>query len=379
MAHVLEINNIEHLAAYRRHWRELLATTPGANFFQTLEWLEVYWKHYGQGQSLRVLMEIDEGELVGIVPLTLKSEQTRAGRIRFLTYPLDFWGSFYGPIGFNPQKTLTAAFDYLRQRRRDWDVLELRWAGAFGTSAETTEAALADVGWSARPTEPEVTSVIEMKGSWEEYLASRSAKFRSNWRRWERRLAERGEVRYERYRPVGLADGDGDPRWDLYEQCFELARKSWQGESKTGTTLSHESIVPFLRDVHHAAAETGSLDLNLLYVDDRPAAYAYNYHFQGSVYGLRVGYDADFSREGVGSVLCYRSIEDSFARGDWLYDLGPGSLQTKRQIRTQLCPLTRLTHFPIGSLFSIRPNLLRLARMTDARHCEELVAAATAS
>ena len=192
MPHVIEINNIEHLEAYRPHWRDLLERTPCANFFQTLEWLEVYWRHYGEQQQLRVLMEIEDGKLVGIVPLTLKSERSRAGRIRFLTYPMDSWGSFYGPIGLNPQRTLTAAFNYLRQRRRDWDVLELRWAGDFGTTVEMTESALADAGMGAYRTEPEVSSVIELGGTWDEYLASRDAKFRENSRRQERTAVRTG-------------------------------------------------------------------------------------------------------------------------------------------------------------------------------------------
>ena len=164
------------------------------------------------------------------------------------------------------------------------------------------------------------------------------------------RLSERGEIRFERYRPAGLQHGDGDPRWDLFETCLDVARRSWQGESTTGTTLSHENVTPFLRDVHQVAAETGSLDLSLLYIDDQPVAYVYNYFFEGYVYGLRTGYDEGFRKESVGNLLYMRVIEDSFARGDWLYDLGPGSLPAKRYIRTRLCPLSRLTHFPLGSL-----------------------------
>lgn len=371
MAHVLEINDIEHLAAYRSHWRDLLAQTPHANFFQTLEWLEVYWRHYGDEQQLRVLMEIEDGELVGIVPLTLKLERSRAGRIRFLTYPMDSWGSFYGPIGSRPQKTLTAALDYLRQRKRDWDVLELRWTGSPNTTEEVAESAFSDAGLPFYRTQIDQISVIDMNGSWSDYFASRPSKYRNNMRRWGRRLAERGEVRYERYRPTGEQHGDGDPRWDLFEKCVAVARKSWQGKVVDGTTLCHDKVSPFLRDVHQVAAEVGALDLNLIYVDEQPVAYAYNYHLNGYVSGLRIGFDEEVRREGVGNLLYARVIEDSFSRGDRLYDLGPGSLDAKRHIRTQLCSLSRLTNFPLGSLLSVRPNLLRLARMADVRNAEK--------
>ena len=43
-----------------------------------------------------------------------------------------------------------------------------------------------------------------------------------------RRLARAGEVSFIRHRPASAADGDGDPRWDLYDACIELAGRSWQ-------------------------------------------------------------------------------------------------------------------------------------------------------
>ncbi len=365
MAHVVEINRIEHLEPYRPHWRELLSETPSANPFQTLEWLEAYWKHFGEGQQLRVLLEIDSGELVGVVPLTVKRENTGAGSLRFLTYVLDYWGSFYGPIGRDPQRTLTAALDYLRGTKRNWDVMELRWVGAFGTKVSTIEAAMADAGFSFCRTDPEVTSVIDLSGTWEEYLASRTTKFRNNSRRWAKRVAKRGEVRYERFRPAGELAGDGDPRWDLYEQCLDIAASSWQNESDTGTTLTHAGVAAYFRDMHEAAARTGCLDLNLLYINEEPVAFAYNYFFDGYVYGSRIGYKQEASRDGAGNVLYMKIIEDCFARGDWLYDMGPGSVEAKRYLRSELCPISRMTHFPKAAIFSVKSNLLRLARRAN--------------
>ena len=115
------------------------------------------------------------------------------------------------------------------------------------------------------------TAVVDLAGTWDEYLASRPAKWRNNFRRQERKVCEQGHVGYLRYRPLGEAKGDGDPRWDLYDACEGLARRSWQGTSTTGTTLSHESIRPYLRETHAAAARVGALDLNLLLIGGPPA------------------------------------------------------------------------------------------------------------
>ena len=139
---------------------------------------------------------------------------------------------------------------------------------------------------------------------------------------------------------------DGSPRWDLYDACEDLARRSWQSAATNGTTLSHESVRGFLRDAHQAAAAAGAVDLNLLLLDGSPVAFIYGYHYRGYVYGLRRGYDVERGAEGAGNVLLAYTLRDSFARGDRLYDMGVGSLRSKRHFETRVIPLLRYSHYP---------------------------------
>ncbi len=161
-----------------------------------------------------------------------------------------------------------------------------------------------------------------------------------------------GRPRTRDARPLSsgwLGAGQGDPRWELYETCERLAATSWQGESETGTTLSHAAIRPFLRACHARAAEAVALDLNLLYVGQRAVAFNYAYHLRGHVYGLRTGYEECPTLAGAGSVLQARMIEDSFRRGDHTYDLGPDYLECKRHWLTETRRAWRYTHFAAGA------------------------------
>lgn len=368
MTDVREINHIEELAEYRSVWRSLLAQTRGASFFQSLEWLEAYWKHYGAGQELRVLIVSSSGEPVGILPLVVRSERTKVGPLRMLTYPLHDWGSFYGPIGEHPEVTLAAGLEHVRRTRCNWAIVELRWVDADGIDRGQTEHALRHARFQAYKTVWNRTAVVNLPETWEAFLAGRTSKWRNNLRRWQRKLAERGEITYLRYRPRGESHGEGDPRWDLYDACEELASRSWQGSSETGTTLSHESVRPFLRDVHALAANSGALDINLLWLDGEPLAFAYNYHYAGSIYGLRVGYDARQSRDGVGNILYVHAIRDSIQRGDHTYDMGVGSLEIKRYFLTQIVPIYRFSHY---RLTAPRAQVLRLRRWRQQRLLEK--------
>jgi CelD/BcsL family acetyltransferase involved in cellulose biosynthesis len=366
MPQVLEINDIGQLASFRHEWGGLLSQTDGASFFQSLQWLEVYWRHFGQGQVLRVLVTMDGQRPTGILPLVVRREHTRVGQLRVLTFPLHDWGSFYGPIGPDPAPTLAAGLEHLRRTPRDWDILELRWQGAVGFDPLQTQAIMHAAGFQAYVTVWDRTAIVELSGTWQSYWSGRKSSWLQRFRNAENKLSKQGSISHVRYRPPGLEHDDASPRWDLYDVCEEIARRSWQGAATDGTTLSHQCVRSFLRDAHEAAAAAGAVDLNLLLIDDEPVAFLYNYHYRGYVSGLRRGYDAQRSRQGVGNLLLTYALRDSFARGDRIYDLGVGSLRSKRYFQTGLLPILRLSHFP---MLPVRTQLLRLSRWWQAGRC----------
>ncbi len=362
----VEINSLNELSAYESDWDRLLAVTPDASYFLSYRWFETYWKHYefersanGRNvyqQRLRAILIYDSDELVGIVPLVVRREPTWVGPLRVLTYPLHSWGSFYAPIGRDARRVMTRALAHVRQTPRDWQLLDLRWIDMQADSGMTADA-LSNAGYRYSTTAWCPSVQIEMREGWEKYWAGRKSHWRSNVRRCERRLSERGELTHVRYRPLGTRAGDRDPRWDLYEACERIAAQSWQGSSATGTTLSHDTVRAYLCDAHAAAAEFGALDLNLLLLNQQPIAFAYNYHYRGYVYGLRIGFDPAVASEGAGTVLQRMVIEDGCRRGDQILDLGPGSAECKRHWQTRIALSARLTHF---ETYSPQAQMLRL-------------------
>lgn len=348
MLFIEEVREIEQLESRAPRWGALLAQTRGGSFFQSLDWLKAYWRHFGQGQQLRVLVSSRMGEIIGILPLVVRRETTRLGTIRVLTYPLQDWGSFYGPIGRQPAATLLTAMLYLRQARRDWDVIDLRWIDE-NLDCGRTRRALEVAGFPARADVWSTTCTVELPKTWDEYFGGLSSKFRNNLRRAEKRLAQEGAATLERYRPLGAAHGDADPRWPLYEACVEVARRSWQGQSTTGTTLSHAEVADFFRETHVLAAQQGALDMTVLRLDGRAVAFAYNYHAAGSIYGLRMGYDPAWSHCGVGAVLMAWTLRDSIARGDLRLDMGVATQEIKQCWNPRMTRLGRVTHYPPAS------------------------------
>lgn len=366
MSSVHEINRIDELAGCRVLWNALLPQTANATFFHSFDWLEVDWRHSGHDQRLRALIVSAGGRPIGILPLVVRTETTRLGPVRVLTYPLHGRGTFYGPIGPNPTATLLLGLKHVRQTRRDWDLLDLRWVDAAGCDLGRTRRAMQLAGFRPREEAWSQAAVVDTSGAWDEYWNSRTEAWRHKLGRCRRRLAERGELKYIRHRPEGDARGDGDPRWDLYEACARLAGNGRQRASTAGSTPCQGSAEQHLREIHAQAAGFGALDLNLLLIHGNPAAFAYNYHYRGSVLGLRTGSDPGLAVLEPETVLQRLALEDSFRRGDRRYDLGADSPESRRDWPTSVLTSFRYTHFPAAAP---RAQLLRLKRWFQDRFC----------
>jgi CelD/BcsL family acetyltransferase involved in cellulose biosynthesis len=366
MTRVLEFRTLAELDHVQLAWQLLLQATPGGSFFQSLDWLRLYWHHFGARQHLRVLVLESQGEVQGILPLVVRREMTRLGPIRVLTYPLHDWGSFFSPVGPNPTATLIAGLRHLQQQTRDWDLLDLRWVNATEWDRDRTPTALAAAGFPCSRRAWKRVAVVEFQNTWEDYFAGLDPKFRSNLRRAERLAARAGELAFERYRPGGAQQDEGAPQWNVFDDCLELANRSWQASSRDGTTLSHPSVREFFRELFGIAARAGTLDVNLLKLSGRLIAFSFNLCMHGRLTGLRIGFDPDAAALSPGRLLLARSIQDSFQRQDVCLDLGSESMPFKQQWLTRAVESMRYTHY---SSQSPRSQLLRVKHWLTGLRC----------
>jgi len=122
------------------------------------------------------------------------------------------WGSFYGPVGPDPELTLTAGLEHIRRTPRDWDILELRWQGAVDTDPGQTQRAMLAAGFQSYATLSNRSAIVDLGGTWDAYWSARKGAWLRRFHHAERKLSEQGVISHVRYRPTGLAD-DNSPRW----------------------------------------------------------------------------------------------------------------------------------------------------------------------
>jgi CelD/BcsL family acetyltransferase involved in cellulose biosynthesis len=65
---IVETRTSNAFADLRDEWNELLARCERATIFQSWEWNEAWWRHFGSDKHLRLLQVREHGRLVGLAP-----------------------------------------------------------------------------------------------------------------------------------------------------------------------------------------------------------------------------------------------------------------------------------------------------------------------
>ena len=356
-----EINDPAELGALAMSWDRLHRRTPGATFFQTLEWLLITLRHFKREQKLRVLVISEGDEPVGIVPFTVRMEKFRLGHLRVLSFPLDDWGTFYGPLGEDPVGLMRDALLHIRKHDRDWDVIDFRYLCEQDDHFPDLAKVINEqpVPFYERPRME--APIVQLADSWEEFTKSKSKNWRRGMKREQERARQHGNLRYVRYRS-DVETGKIDPRWDLFEQSRNVAQRSWQAKSPTEAAFCSSRVLSLIRDLHIEAALNGMLDMNLLYLDERPVAFLYNYVCRGNVYCLRSGYDASCPAQGLGTILMAEFLEDSHRRGDVQVNFGPGTQDYKMRFATEIQRAVTFTHY---NPWGVHTQMLAARAMID--------------
>ena len=119
------IDNVEQWDLLAGEWDTLVAAGDDDNPFRCRAW----WKHFGDGHSLRILTARDNNRLVGIAPLFIDVEHFpfRVRAIRFLG-GTEVCSEYLGLLIERgaEEGVVPALFDFLlNDLRREWDVI--RW------------------------------------------------------------------------------------------------------------------------------------------------------------------------------------------------------------------------------------------------------------
>lgn len=283
------------LAAVAGLWQGLAGSLPHP--FATWEFAELWWRHYGAGRPLRLVVSQTADGRQALLPLY----QARRSPVRVLRFLGHTVGDLPGPVG--AEDAGPAVLQALR-------VLPDR-IGPGGTRLGgllLAEQLAVRPGWTALLGGHELTRepapFLRVHGrTWEQLLAGWSANLRQQVRRRERTLRREHDVELRLTTDPERLPEDMDVlqrlhalRWG-HPGAFEGARAD------------------FHRAFAALALQRGWLRLWRLNVDGAAAAAWYGFRYAGQEWFYQSGRDPAFDRLRVGFVLTAHTIRDAVEGG----------------------------------------------------------------
>jgi CelD/BcsL family acetyltransferase involved in cellulose biosynthesis len=164
---------------------------------------------------------------------------------------------------------------------------------------------------------------LELPPSYEQYLESRSSKFRNYLRRAERRVAAEAHVRISELTSADEVESG-------YEMLLEIERASWKHAQGTAISSAPQAT-GFFRDLCHGAAVRGRLHLQVLSIAGRPAAYNLGYLHDSTYSYLKTSFVEVLKPLGVATFLRARLIRSLIERGLRIMDFPAQPHEWERQ------------------------------------------------
>lgn len=290
-------------------WRELAGRAAGATVFQSWEWCRAWWSAFGRGRQPYLPVAWEGSHVIGIAPFTRR----RLGGMRVLEL-LGAGRSDYPGFLLDAGRpdVLAALLTAPRARSGSWDVLWLRDMPLDDAGRRGLRDAIRDAGLAGSIRPWDSAPYLELAVSWEEYLARRSANFRSDLKRKRRRLEAAGAVRVERHRePAAIRDA--------VRAAAEIERHSWKQESGTAR-MAEASGLRFFLDAASALGAAGKAEVWLLHCGDLPVAFYLNLLERDRVCYYSGTYRREFHEMSPGKVLMAEVIRAACDEGYAVFD-----------------------------------------------------------
>ena len=287
------------------------------NVFATREWVTTWWEVFGEPGSLLSFGCRDAaGRLVALLAMYV-----RAGELRFLGHGLaDSLGPVCAP------RDHPAAADAMRRVLHE---SRERFDHFIGDDLPERD------GWGlalgARTVRRTSSPVLRAEGrDWSSFLDTRSANFRQQTRRRERRLAH--ALHYRLSDHASRLDADIDELVRLHEARWGGASRSFAGGRAT-----------FHRAFAARALEKGWLRLWIAELDGRPAAAWYGFRYADAEWYYQAGRDRRYDELSIGFVLLAHTIRTALDDGVHEYKMLRGDEGYKLRFTNDDDPLETVT------------------------------------
>lgn len=314
-------------------WNALLRRAVTDTIFLTLEYQRTWWRQLGEGELLVLAVRDDAGELVGVAPLFAKTNPQ--GQRALSTVGCVEVADYLDWIVAQAQTDAVYAtlLDYLAAPDAPaWDWLDLCNIPQDSPTLHILPALAEARGWSVSTSRDDVCPVVQLPGTWEEYLEMLDGK-------------QRREIR----RKLRHAGGSETADWYIVgpEHDLEVEMEDFLDLMAASSQDKADFLIPRMRDFFRQLArvlyDAGWLQLIFLHVGGRKAAAYLNFIYNNRVMVYNSGLDwRTFPNLGAGIILTAYVIRHAIEQGYTVFDFMQGDERYKYQFGGQDVEVRRL-------------------------------------
>jgi CelD/BcsL family acetyltransferase involved in cellulose biosynthesis len=330
------INNEEELSRIAEEWSDLLPQSQNDTIFLTFEWLSTWCKYFRDRKEVRVLIFRDEeGRFIGIAPLLFfKYRYSLFISLKFVEFIGTNHSDYLDFIVLKGRESefFESFFGYLKEHSKEWDVLNLLDIPEHSTTLHR----IAESRLKYRSRIISLCPFMTLPEKWNSYLSSLSKKRRKNLQYYLSRLKREFSIQF------GVVD-ENDMVQEKMEKLFSIHENRWRDKGWFGG-FSDDRSVQFHKDIALKFLKKGWLRLYYLSLDEKIAAMLYAFKYNHKFMYYQAGFDPEYSRYSVATVLLVHCIENAFKegmrefdflRGNESYKYDWGSNQARKNIHCQ--------------------------------------------
>lgn len=291
-------------------WDSLLQRNGEDNsIYLTHEWLSTWWRHFGEGKKLNILLMEKDEQVIGIVPL-MRTEYTMGPVKLPLLETIGAVNCNY--IGLIPsenrQEAASAFLSYLEE-----ELVKSRLALRFSLVPEDSQflqllrrhAPLFSQSLIIQERLMTLAPYISLPTTWEEYSHSLGRRRRKILRRSLQELEEAHSVRFQ--------ECDADSLEDWLSRLFDLHQRRWQSVG-VRSGFSDPQKREFYRDLSTQFLQKKWLHFSCLKVDEEMVSTEFGYIYNGKLYAATSARDPRYSKYSIGHLHHMYLTRDAIAR-----------------------------------------------------------------
>lgn len=295
---------------YAKAWKNLLQSAD-INPSLLPDWVECAADAAGVIEVLRVFVATDNEEVVGIIPYYICIKPMMGLPVKMLEFAGNIISYHQEIIARNRHKELLASF--LRHPAvQGWDVMCLSNVQTGSVTQQTVAELATQWGLTLIVYPGESSPYMMINGSWEEYIAKKSKKFRYKIRKREKDLFASSEAAICWFESP-------QESIKLLADVLKIEAASWKVNADmdiTGRPIElryHERLLPMM-------GRESLLFANILYIQGEPAAYNLCYRWNQRLGQIKTSFDDKFRELSPGALVLESALRRAFNDGYHEFD-----------------------------------------------------------